>query len=520
VAPEVFCRDFFPKYHISHVILYNVDPLSLAASHLLLLDPEHWKLAQMDGRTNVFLWNAKAETRRIKPISMKTLAFGKDPVRAPTEGIDRGPQVPALWARYLHGPPARPQATDSAQAYLNYFRDTSPVWQQPYAFVGRAGLWASAFVPGTVGPAGLDAVLRTNLLANNVAVLLSSENGSPAATLLAIRAARQAIAASPDAADQYFALGQGYLLIEQYQEGPWGLRDTRTSPPSPRKKVRRLQLVSALEDYLTLRPDDTDAHLMLFQAYYEMRYSDLALDHLRASLDSARAAGPRGETQEEYQKRIEQQEKDVKRLEGPVQETYNKFIVASGSMPLLQKAQTALQRGLAKEALRILRDADMSQFGPQEIALLAELLLNTGQGEQLREVMPEVQQALGASYDWLGTEMEACAGNYTAAGEHLDRAIAGLESASLLYMMRPVRSQAFAGAPAYVTVPEMINALQLLSTAAEYRVLRGVLALEAGDNTRAERNFRQALATIDAYNLDVEGRPIAARDLHLLQSGR
>src|SRR5262249_37390134 len=107
--------------------------------------------------------------------------------------------------------------------------------------------------------------------------LAQRDRGPPEALLLAVRAARRALAANPDDAGAFLLLGEAYLrLARQTKEQSWSLRLPLLA------STRRAQALTALRQAVLLRPDLDQAHALLFRLHAGAGHLDQALDHLLA----------------------------------------------------------------------------------------------------------------------------------------------------------------------------------------------------------------------------------------------
>ena len=166
--------------------------------------------------------------------------------------------------------------------------------------------------------------------------------GPAAAPVLAVRAARRAIAASPAYADSYFTLADAYVMLWKQQEDHWVSLSYASRDVPPRQKLRQVQLLTALEYYLMLRPQDGEAHWKLFQSYAQLQYLDLALDHLRAAAEYYASKGPgRGEDREHFQGRMEQLQREVTKREADLKTREDDYEVDARDKPLSGKVQKA-----------------------------------------------------------------------------------------------------------------------------------------------------------------------------------
>src|SRR5262249_26450457 len=139
--------------------------------------------------------------------------------------------------------------------------------------------------------------------------------------LLAVRAARRALAQNPDDAHAHLQLGHAYFfLLRATRDRIW--ERTRESLG----ELRYIQAVASYNQALLLDPspeEAQEAHARLLDLYSAQGFGDtrtgwrggfwdLQLRHLEGQLRATKAAGPaRGESAERYEKRVEQLEKNV-----------------------------------------------------------------------------------------------------------------------------------------------------------------------------------------------------------------
>src|SRR5439155_9177357 len=94
--------------------------------------------------------------------------------------------------------------------------------------------------------------------------------GPAAAPILAVRAARRAIADNPEHAAAFATLADAYATLWEEQEEHWVGRSS-AAQEFPRQKLRKIQLLTALHYDIMLRPQDAEAHAKLFQNYARRR---------------------------------------------------------------------------------------------------------------------------------------------------------------------------------------------------------------------------------------------------------
>jgi tetratricopeptide (TPR) repeat protein len=361
---------------------------------------------------------------------------------------------------------------------------------------------------------------------------------APALLLLAVRAARRALAANPDDANAWFCLGQAYLhlrdlTVERSREGRLPLL----------AQLRQVQTVAALENALALDPDLEPAHHLLAYLYLQRRFLDCALGHCKEEVRLARQAPPRPGERADRLARMEQSTADVEKR---VIEGQNAFAFRSRSLrdDPVARAGLALDLGLAGQALdEVLLPTPAVLLGPEGMNLELGLLLLRGRVEEVRTVLaaedlqanrpklgyqdfPSPPAGNGPLYplpyhllacDWLEAAQAAAAGDYG----HATTALAALR-APLDDGLRQVRQHQRlgqvleAGMTCFVLspapgLPQLAGAFlaqhfhreqqPLQSAAAAWRAqeadlwtVEGLLRLEQGDPAAAGRAFEAALA--------------------------
>jgi tetratricopeptide (TPR) repeat protein len=345
--------------------------------------------------------------------------------------------------------------------------------------------------------------------------------GPPAAPLLAVRAARRAVLESSNSASAYFRLATAYRALWQEQEDVWlGMR-LASSGQTPRQQMRHVQTVSAIEQGLRLRPTDAQGHETLGNLYYQAGYNDLALEHFQESLKYA-VRNP-GESMDEFKKRIETVQQILKGLEDDVRRQKNLFELESANKPAIQKAQLALYKcKLARRAIEVLQGS--AELDPQIVDMAITLHLSTGGGtlekglSDVRDSLHDVSRSVGPNYERYMLLLEAATGNYAEAGKYLDETIQRLENETHMRVLATVRNQALGGAGALQQNNVIIQGLQNVFLIADYKVLRGILALEAGDTSKAARQFEEATKVNNQQAFDFESKPIGDRYLELIKA--
>src|SRR5439155_20267983 len=374
--------------------------------------------------------------------------------------------------------------------------------QSPIYYMANTAFWQILSLAGPVGTSPLgnypaQAGLAMKLMGfSGNALGYDRRLGPPAAALLAVRAARRAVAENPQDVHAYLALANSLEFLWEAEEQNW------SRPGQELSQLRQIQRVAALRKALALatKPSDLiEIHSRLAIAYFQMGIIDLSSAHDNKALELLTAAGPNPkESQEDFQKRIDQFKSIVKaREEGSQLEVQrSKYQLANRqSNSRARRASEAIQRRLYQDALKVLIDNDEAvDLEPNEARLALDLLIRVGRLDDARAL--ETEEPL------LQFRIAAASGDYAKADEALVRYLDRLKKDNvdnLLFLMlnstwaRPLGPN---GQPLGMG-PEMLLGLRspaaFVRNWADWSVLRGVLALEAGDQVQAEEHFRHAL---------------------------
>jgi hypothetical protein len=554
---------------INHIVVYdpNSDRL-FAALARLLAEPERWPLLHVAGDLAVFGWRdpaAASDPFADWRVDLERLAF-HTPSRAinPEQRPD-GDREPRRWWHAFWEPAPR-RSIDRAEAQLHLLhaeaaRRTASVRHQRAWEASQAAALATAAVGWTSGPGALlDTQLRLVLLRpplpetptafdtlpplSQVALvarqrdILRRDDTPPALLYLAVRAARRAIAASPDDARAYLMLAESYQgLLNHTRERAWGGRLPELV------QLRRVQISWALSQALRLEPNLTTAQLQLGALYRDLGYLDLALLHARKHSQLVRRAGPPpGVAAGEFREQLARSEAALQELARAVEERRAEYAAEAPKLRIADRAALAMSKGLAGTARDVLLASDIAAFGPQGMEMELKLLLLTGRARDVLEwTAPEQQASLGATYYWIRTLAAAAVGDYATA--HTASAeltpTGGRRSGVALYQERValaigqfLSDELAAGG----TRPHpfgrvmgqndyrdrLANMTRRMRQEADVTVLRGLLALERGDTEDAAALFRGVLGCWsddpDRGRLDFRGRVIARDCLDWLES--
>jgi tetratricopeptide (TPR) repeat protein len=376
----------------------------------------------------------------------------------------------------------------------------------------------------------------------------------PALPLLAVRAARRAVAEHPDDANAWLVLAQAYLSLA---------RTTTEANPSATLpllvQIRSIQTITCLTQAVNLKPDLIAAHETLALLYAERGYFDLALKHRNKQLQLARSA---------RQPEIERLERVIEPIERAVQDSENRFAVRTQTLASdpLARARIALQLGLAGKALDdVLLRSSPDLYGKEGLRLLLELLLATGRAQDARTLLDRAElrgnpDGLGVydlagggpgrrrwgysfpAYDWFYLCQSSAAGHYRNASIALERLRERLEVQAnpLRAWVTPRLASRLASevglgaAPGSIALrvgrrldrdlfaTSIVQSLFMSVERADLHVIEGMLLLERGDPVEAGGQFRRALTLyrrLAATAPALPGQPLAHRYLERLDHG-
>jgi tetratricopeptide (TPR) repeat protein len=544
-------------HHVGVVILFDPDTSRLlATARRLADDPEHWVMLDVAGRVLFFGWKEARPTD-----SFAELAFAPDRLAytpqdekacalppAPERGPGRGPRASDFWTPFVESSAPSSWEAEAAMIYIRYFevqsaRQAQMRWlhSQGSHLAGLIGLPASGADPVSVAVPVAFRLLYQPLF------LAQAAERDPDLLLLAVRAARRAVAENPDDDKAYLALGLAYLLLRDATIE----RSTSAFLP-PLAVMRHVQIVTALEQALRRNPDLELAHQLLADLYLERRFLDVALEHRLVELRLSRRIGPRpGEEAASFADRLERTEKAVAALEDDVLDRKADFVIRSRSLhgDTVRQARLALEMGLARQAADLLLPVRDELLGSEGVKLELHLLLLLGQAEEIRNSLysgglraaknklgvhdvpsPQPDAAIPLyrmpAYEWLLGLQAAASGDYAVAAEMLREIRARLQAASQqlestrrrVELVRADVRQFLIGELG-LTQPHLrlilppllerrMEAMALLANdlsvlerepllhaqQADSLVVEGMLALEQGSPAAARRAFQDALA--------------------------
>ena len=421
---------------------------------------------------------------------------------------------------------------DSAQD--NYRRRHEKIWMNAQAAGLAGGLACMSCLPDVGVQCGL---YCDRQLIGKGQFLLRQDDGPRAALLAAVRAARKAIQTDPKDAKAHLLLARVYIRLANNT----GERVVRREFPLLHR-LRQTQIAAALHRAVVLQPDLLQAHEGLFELYQELKYLDLTAKHFERVVEGRRVAGPeKGETREEFERRIQQLKAIAKKLELDAAQRLDHYEVDTANKSVRAKATRAMQLGLADKALEVLLASDAKTFGRDGMFLELHLLLSTGRVKEAGKwLTPQVGAAIGMDdYHWLRLLHDAAVGEYDDADKHLKKMIAKRESLHMRSQLALTFSQVvldgsrpreslvqllFTNANQQVFRRRVEETRSVLCERANFSVLRGLLMMERGADREAARCFRTALelwrndiAASSGAGLDFAGRILAQQCLRFVE---
>jgi hypothetical protein len=533
-------RKVFRDQHVRHLLVYDPDQrrtfpvIRRIYEETSQRDQREWTLIDQHGRIAVFAWSDPEKGRddalQAMEVNPNRRAFGPNAARSPGQSAGHGPasadedwlkDFKDWWEKYATRPPSR--TPDSYEArFHNYGRFLEAQRAQSELSTKHAEQVAAAIGFGAGPTATLPGECLYRLTHWGQAITGPAERFSgSASTLLAIRAARRALAANPSDDAAYFWLGVAYQQLPE-ATSPMELKN----PQSLLAEIRRCQIAGCLYNAAKLNPDWLEVHQHLARLYLLQGFDDIGLPHLKEELRLTEKAGPNpGEENEAYRQRLSRMRDNVKALDDKVKNNENDFLIATKDWTkVLPKAQMAFKRGLAGKTIDLLIKTSPVELGPDGLLMELRLLLAVGRVEDVRanwsqDLTDDPQIGSAGSYGlpiykWLLILQAAAVGDYDKADETLAQMMASVEKNHLEPMPRgltpliglelnakfldpvglqPLPWQAFQRYELFMNLQQMKRFSLVPPAVPELSALRGLLALEKGDTVRAAQHFRTGL---------------------------
>jgi tetratricopeptide (TPR) repeat protein len=527
------------RYQVDRILLHDPDlGRTSQAFRCLLVDKEEWDLLALEGGAALFGRGGRGVSSPVGNVfDWRQATFHPEPERRAPLKAPRPPQPPRWFTPFYRALDSRsPDRAEAALELLSFdvLADRLRAEQLRQLLAQATGLVAAG--PGSDPGAAMSA-LAVRLFFGRP----GRERVPPEALLLAVRSARRAVADHPEDAGAFLLLGKAYFrLMRQTREQDWQIVLPELG------LFRRAQALAALEQAALLRPDLDEAHALLVQLYSEEGQLDRTLDHLTARLriavTEANRRGPDADSADDRRRTLQANMETVEALVRRAEQIYDANTQGqTDPSGVLARARLAMRYGLTRRALEMLLQSRGAIFGKAGALLQLDLMLRAGRAFDVRAWLePEHESVLGfVPYHSLQAQAAAACGDYEAADTELDRLGEQLCQVQIApEQFVPVRSAvALRAADALLAHPDVetgpaglacaafwefdqvrpVGGLAgLLRQHADFRVLRGVLALESGAVETARTHCRAALElwgddrrAVAGEGIDFPGRPIA-----------
>jgi hypothetical protein len=550
-------RQEFRNHKIRHLLIYDPDQSRTFPAIKQILDATHqhekkdlqaknlnegrrppgnsreWTLIAQRGRVALFAWSdpegAWDDSIRTLELVPNKRAFGSDAVRAPEASAGRGPasadddafsDLWEWWEKFANRRPSRAPASYEAGYHLSVSLVETQQARNDLSTKHAAQIAAAiGFAPEARTLPGECLYRMTHW--GQALIGPTEKFGSTASTYLAIRAARRALASNPFDDAAYFWLGLAYQQLPE-ASNPIDLFNA----DSLLGEIRRCQISGCIYNAAKIKPDRLEVHQSLGNLYLLQGFQDLGLQQKKEELRLTEELGPiAGEDQETYRQRLTRLRDQVKLLDDQVKSAQNDFLIATKNLPkVVLKAQLAHKRGLIGEALDLLIKTSPVELGADGLLMELRLLLAVGRVEDVRanwrqELTDNPQMGFVGSqelpiYKWLLVLQAMSVGDYDKADEALAQIIASVERIHRVVLpagstpgvcaqlstdfldptgLRPLTWQCFLRYDRAVKLQQLKRLPPRSLVQPELHVLRGLLALEIGDNERAMEQFRAGL---------------------------
>ena len=382
--PEAW-QQLFADRHVDYLALTSAATRrDTELAPRLWLNEKHWKQEYGDGQTLVFAWSGPARTFRGGELlaELDRLAFGKvpDSQRPPPRAPAWPQEEPSSWSLYGEGTPPFPLMASEAVLWLQYHQVMASTWRSPHFVVSMvargaepAGLgFKSITLPYALGTMeNIPAVINMpRSPRSNKPALKSRDFGPPAAAILLMRRARQALAEGPNNPRVYLVLGDACSYLAAEQEDYW--TNYNTDPRLAvglRVTLRKIQVMTAMRTFLELQPDNPQIHEQVATRLLQFNFLDAALEHLQQAtryFDLYVQAVRDARTRDGLKKQLEELTKKTEQIEEEVKKRRESYLLEAATKPGLSKYTLAMNRGLAKEAVNVLLELKPQELNPHE----------------------------------------------------------------------------------------------------------------------------------------------------------
>jgi hypothetical protein len=489
------------------------------------------------------------------------------------------PQLLPWWQFYLRGSSRSAPAADDALVHLLYFETVVFPWHYENRILPAASASAASVVGCASTPrlAGLGTYSRLQVPPERNAPLLQVE-GPITPVLLAVRRARQAILDNPDNATGFLRLGQAYLhLSVRTAEKRWGAILTPLEQMRRFQAAAAFQNALLLRpDLEEAHAGLVELYRLLNFKDLSAKHLGEEIKVLRRMI----LPGQVKAEERRFRDNLELKEKELADWDMQVKKLQDNYAVQAEGKRGLEKALIAYHHGLAETALNLLNTEVLDPGGVRmELDLLLAMGRLEELRRLLDPLSEQERKQFGSGiYELYRIYLAAAEGDYTEADRFLEErsrnvlddssvlahyqllaalgtdftVFPGLMNAGLwervqgqfgrwaspaadppalfplqaLMIAQSLLDQTPRQAPVIWLLLRSLNRLRLyeemrvmavpLQQQADYRTLRGILALEAGHPEAARRHFHQAGVGGPRTRMLFAGRPAAAGYLQLI----
>ena len=263
------------QYDVVCAVLYDPGRRRLDSSLRQLFEPTNrWELLRVEGQAALIGWKDADLSPMLRFAPERAVFAAKSPEDvppAPGQGPGELNRAFPWWHPYLDRPGGTTWEADAAAIYVRVFEESSAqqLAQQHDQVIARhlAGIvFLSAL---SEGPAPMLARIVPRFDRQSV-FLPDLLDRSAALPLLAVRAARRAVAAHLDDARAWLTLAEAYALLNETTA------EVHSAALAPLAQLRQIQIVTALVQAVTVNPDLITVHEFLARAFEQMQFYDLA----------------------------------------------------------------------------------------------------------------------------------------------------------------------------------------------------------------------------------------------------
>jgi hypothetical protein len=490
-------------------------------------------------------------------------AFGVVPPerRPPVQGTFPAEGPPGFWTEYMDGNERQPPEVAEARLKHKYYEWVSQRWKGPALIGSVIGARVQAVLtclnPGApeVGtlslamamlpywPQGTKVGEKTQTFYWYLQAAQARDFGPPAAPLMQVRLARQALAANPQDPACYFSLADGYRTLGA-QEEHWNRQHDAPSLEL-RKSVRQMQIAAGLNGAMRVRPNVAGNYLDMAGYARQHGYWDLAYLYLMRAeqlLQGDRNIDPmavqqvlqeRDQVGEELKRRDQDYQRNASGAQGlekyrwaiRTDRQHEYRMTTEDNKPYVDPRGRGLVVRAMQSLLEALNEGNRNALSPPEKAEasgeLIRLLLVTGQVTEaiqwlgvLRPDMDKRSPALAMTFDLY---LDGVIGNYQRLGEILkvnERMLETSANSMLAMGLSLAMTASTANVNGVLVQMQRQHHDFYVGQQLGLKTFRALNLLEMGDTQKARELLREVMDR--AGPIEFPDRPIAQRYLEYL----